>query len=274
MTCHLAILHGEETLRRQGIDDPRWNAERLLLLALKIDRTVLYGDLHRELTEQERALYQELLLKRGEHYPLAYLEGTQEFYGRPFHVDPGVLIPRPETEEIIRAVLSLPLPPDPKIVDLGAGSGCIPATLALEIPNASVFAVERSIEAFHCLRLNIGAAHVVRGNLLAAPFLSGVFDVVTANPPYVEETEFNELPAETRWEPHEALLAESVDLIYKLLMQEAASLLKAGGYLVFEIGYGQKERIEATIMPSFQLLEIRNDYRGIPRCFVLRFSGR
>ena len=270
MTLHSAISHGEELLRARGIEEPRWNAERLLLIAAKIDRTALYRDINRELNEKELNLYRELLQKRSRHYPLAYLEGTEEFYGRFFHVDPGVLIPRPETEEIIRAVLSLPLPPSPKIVDLGAGSGCIPATLAIEIPNASVFALERAIDALHCLRLNAGATRIVRGDFFAAPFLSGNFNVVTANPPYVEERELAELPPETLWEPHHALITESVETMYTLLLQQAARLLTSSGYFVFEIGYGQRERIEALIPPHFHLLEVRNDYRSIPRCFVLR----
>lgn len=273
MTLLTAISKGEELLRNRGIAEPRWNAERLLLLALKTDRASVYADLNRQLGAEEQVAFDRLLVRRSDHYPLAYLEGTQEFYGRTFKVEPGVLIPRPETEEIIRAVLSLPLPSNPRVVDFGAGSGCIPATLAMENPAAKVFALEYSRDALPCLRANAGNVEMIQGNFLASPFLPESFDIVTCNPPYVEKHDFDNLPAETKWEPHSALITISLETTYTALLQEASRVLKPGGYFIFEIGFGQLERIEALIK-EFETIEVRSDYREVPRCFVLRKKSK
>src|SRR3989304_1435733 len=154
MTIHQAILYGEDLLSESGVEQPRWNAERLLILALKQPRSKIYAELNRELNSSEFQAFQELLKKRAEHYPLAYIEGTQDFFGRSFFVNEDVLIPRPETEEIVQVVLSVPLPEKPSILDLGSGSGNIAVTLALEIPGSSVVALEISKPALEVLRKN------------------------------------------------------------------------------------------------------------------------
>jgi release factor glutamine methyltransferase len=271
MNCHEAIVHGEEILSLAGVTDPKWNAERLLILALKTDRVQLYSDFQRELSEAEATEYESLLQKRSEHYPLAYLEGTQEFFGHSFHVDPSVLIPRPETEEIVHAALDLPLPAAPVIIDLGAGSGCLAITLAREIQDCTVIALEYSFDALRMLRENSGqAVEIVRGNLYTTPFVPESFDLIVSNPPYVEQGA--ELPPETKWEPSLALMAESLEQIYDTLLLQALRILKPGGYVVFEIGFGQQERIKEVVNhhPELRLLQIRNDYRNLPRTFVLK----
>lgn len=273
MTIHQAILYGETLLKENGVDRPRWEAEILLLLAIHRERSEIYANLTQTLSQDEFLAYENLLRKRSDHYPLAYLEGTQEFYGRTFAVNESVLIPRPETEEIIRAVLSLNLPEKPRVLDLGAGSGCISLTLAMEIPDATVFAVELSNGAIAILRQNIaGKATPVRGDLFAVPFIAASFDVVVANPPYVESSHFQELPAETRWEPREALLTENLQQTYTGILQQASHLLKPMGYLVFEIGYGQSERIQTVCdqQNKLQILQMRKDQRDVTRTFVLR----
>ena len=273
MTIHEAILYGETLLKEKGIDGPRWEAEILLLLATRRKRSEIYANLTLNLPQSEFFDYETLLRKRSDHYPLAYIEGTQEFYGRIFAVNESVLIPRPETEEIIRAVLHLNLPPKPHILDLGAGSGCISFTLAMEIPDAKVVALELSSGAIAILRQNIaGRGTLVRGELFAVPFFAAAFDLVVANPPYVESSQFRELPAETRWEPCEALLTENLDQTYSGILQQASHVLKPFGYLVFEIGYGQSERIQEVCArkTEFELVQMRKDQRDVIRTFVLR----
>lgn len=273
MTIHEALLYGETLLKENGIDRPRWEAEILLLLAIRRERSEIYANLTLNLTQEEILAYEKLLRKRSDHYPLAYIEGTQEFYGHTFAVNESVLIPRPETEEIIRAVLQLSLPQKPRVLDLGAGSGCISLTLAMEIPDAKVVALELSPEAITILRENIaGRATPIRGNLFAAPFLAASFDVVVANPPYVESSHFRELPAETQWEPREALLTENLDQTYSGILQQASHLLRPSGYLVFEIGYGQSERIQEVCARrnELELVHMRKDQRDVIRTFVLR----
>lgn len=276
MTIQQAIYYGEKLLEENGVNRPRWNAERLLLLALRQDRSKIYAELNRYLTYEESQDYEKLIRKRAEHFPLAYIEGVQEFYGREFYVNQSVLIPRPETEEIIRAILSLKLPDNPRILDLGAGSGCIAAILQVEIPTGRIFAAEVSPEAITVLRKNAPkTVGITQGDMFAAPFLSSSFDVIASNPPYVEAVQFRELPAETRWEPALALLTKDLKKTYSGIVRQAERLLKQGGYLVFEIGYGQSERVQAICggRSKMKLLQIRKDFRGVPRTFTLQKQG-
>jgi release factor glutamine methyltransferase len=277
MTIQQAIHYGEKLLQESGVERPRWNAEQLLLFSLKQDRSKIYTELNRVLTYLEQQSYQGLLRKRAEHFPLAYIEGTQDFYGRPFAVNQSVLIPRPETEEIIRAVLSLQLPKNPRIIDLGSGSGCIAATLAIEIPDANVVSLEISAAALPTLRKNIpSSVFVVRGDSFTLPFQNGKFDIVVSNPPYIESSTWMELPAETRWEPSMALLTTNLEETYRRLIQQSKRILKSAGHLIFEIGFGQSERLQALCEQEseMKLLQIRRDTNDIPRTFILKKTDR
>lgn len=277
MTIHQAILHGEQILAAAGIVDPRWNAERLLMLALDRCRAHIYAELQKELAPGEQEAYEGLLERRSQHCPLAYLEGTQEFYGRAFHVDENVLIPRPETEGIIRQVLALALPDTPRIVDLGSGSGNIPVTLAIELPGALVVAVELSRTALPILKTNSsGRAAIVCSDLYRPPFVAGCFDVVTCNPPYVEDTDFDQLPAETRREPRIALTtSRSLEGVYGGVLAAAAHLLRSSGHLVIEIGFDQLERVLRVCSTDgrFQVRSVWKDHQSIPRTLTLRRSA-
>lgn len=272
MNIHEAILYGESLLQKNGIDQPRWNAERLLLFALKQDRARIYADLSRELTPEEFQSFDYYVRKRAEHYPLAYIEGTQEFFGRTFWINENVLIPRPETEEIIRAALDLSLPSKPKILDLGAGSGNIAVTLSMEMPNSVVFAMELSSVAIKVLRRNSEPkVNLLRGDFDRPPLQSDTFDVITANPPYVEASSWESLPTETRWEPRGALITMDLEKTYAQLTEVSSRLLKRKGHLIFEIGFGQVDRIRGVCegQSELKLLQIRQDQQGIPRTFVL-----
>lgn len=273
MTVHEAIRYGEELLAGSGVEQAWWNAERLLLMALNISRAEAYADLRREVDNDEWRKYEGLLQRRARHEPLAYIEGTQEFYGREFYVNHRVLIPRPETEEIIRAALGLQLPPAPRILDLGAGSGCIALTLALELSGACVVALELSKAAFPVLQKN-GQKRIklIRGDLFSPPFRREVFDLIVSNPPYVEEEDYAGLPAETRHEPREALVPASLNSVFLSLMKSADVFLKPGGYLVFEIGAGQESLVKDLLMQQRGVSKIgsRSDFRGLLRTIVLQ----
>lgn len=277
MNLHQALLYAEDLLSKNGIEQPRWDAERLLIHALKQDRAHLYANLSRELTPEEFQSFDDYIRKRAEHYPLAYMEGVQEFFGRTFSVDENVLIPRPETEEIIHAVLALPLPARPRILDLGAGSGNVTVTLSLEIPDAHAFALEFSPGAIEVLQRNSdGKVKIVRGNFDFPPFHSDAFHVITTNPPYVEASTWDSLPRETQWEPRAALITMDLEKTYAALIDVSTRLLKPNGYLVFEIGFGQSDRIRAVCerQSALRLLQIRKDQLGIPRTFVLQKSSK
>jgi release factor glutamine methyltransferase len=273
MTIHQAITYGEKLLQENGVEQPRWNAERILILTLRQDRGKVYAELTRQLNHSEQQEFYNLIRKRAEHYPLAYIEGNQEFYGRSFIVNEEVLIPRPETEEIVRAILSLKLPKNLRVLDLGAGSGNIAATLAWEIPASFVIALELSSKAIELMRKNIPAeVSAVQGSMFTPPFLSASFDIITSNPPYVEVSSLKELPAETAWEPRLALLSENLEETYTEILDQAERLVKRKGHFVFEIGYGQVERIQklCETRKAWELHQIRGDQRGVPRVFVLQ----
>jgi len=271
MNIHQAILNGEQILSQHGIADPRWNSERLLTLALSQPRSKIYANLKRELGEGELHLFERFVQKRAQHYPLAYLEGSQEFFGREFVVNESVLIPRPETEEIIRAVLKLQLN-GPSVLDIASGSGVIAVTLALEVPGSHVFALELSRDAIPLLQKNShGRAFIVRANFESLPFLPHSFDVITANLPYVEAADFANLPAETKWEPRVALFTDSLEKTYRAVVRQSINVLKPGGYAVLEFGYGQSERLLKVFgSESLRLVEIRRDQQNIPRVIVLQ----
>lgn len=271
MTTHQAILYGETFLGERDIDQPRWNAERLLMIALKIERASLYVELRRDVSSGEIRWFKRLLDMRGKHYPLAYLEKNQEFFGRDFYVNQTVLIPRPETETLVRAVLNLPLREDCRFLDVGSGSGNVAVTLALERPRSFVVALELSWSAMGVLvRNSAGKVVIVNGDFNSMPFLAESFDVVVANPPYVEQELYESIPEETRWEPYTALVAEKIEVIYTVLVGQSSKVLKPGGFLAFEIGYGQKEKIEAVCLANkgVILLDILKDQRGIFRTVV------
>jgi release factor glutamine methyltransferase len=186
MNIRNALAVGASMLHDYEIQAPQWNAERLLQLTLGFDRAQLFAELPMELNPEQEHLYRSLLSRRAVHYPLAYLEGFQEFFGRNFAVNETVLIPRPETEELVRAVLNLSLSPQPVILDIGAGSGAIAITLSHEISRATIIGLEKSILAIPVLKQNSGQMiDIVRGDLYDLSFLDSVFDIVVSNPPYV-----------------------------------------------------------------------------------------
>lgn len=218
-----------------------------------------------------------LLDRRLTGEPVAYLFGEREFYGRTFEVDDRVLIPRPETEHIIEAALAEPLPPRPWILDVGTGSGILPVTLALEIPDARVVATDLSPGALavatgNARRLGAGGRiYPVRTDLTAGLDLSR-FDLVVSNPPYIDPADEPTLsPEVTRFEPSLALFAPGTgDSILERLFTLCAGL-RSGVRLIVEIGYGQLDVARRHAEASALLLEeARPDYSGIPRVLVLR----
>jgi release factor glutamine methyltransferase len=218
-----------------------------------------------------------LLARRLGGEPVAYLLGEKEFYGRAFMVDERVLIPRPETEHVVEAVLGLELPPAPRLLDLGTGSGCLAVTLALELRGARVTASDLSPGALAVAAANArrhGASGRVGGvaSDLAAAFDLARFDLVVANPPYVDPGEAPGLSPEVcNFEPHLALFSPGGgDSILARLFAECAAL-RPGVPLVVEIGCGQLEAARRRAATSaLELVAVRHDYAGVPRVLVLR----
>ena len=223
--------------------------------------------------------YNALVERRLGREPYAYIVGQQEFWGLPFEVSPAVLIPRHETELIVEAALELF--PDPgrslTAADLGTGSGCLAVALATERPAARIVATDISSDALAVARQN-AARHGVaeRIEFRCADLLDGLerpFDMIACNPPYVAERDRRGLQPEVRdYEPDVALYggADGCHIVERLV-KGASMCLRPGGYLLFEFGLGQDERIESLVAgtENLRLRELRRDLQGIARTAVV-----
>ncbi len=257
------LERAREYLRRHGLGEWRLEAELLVAHALGLGRLQLFLALDRPLEPQEVQRARELLMRRAAREPVAYLTGEREFYGRPFRVGPGVLVPRPETELIVdlaRAELAGRLFPGggPRVLDVGTGSGCLAVTLAQELPGAQVDAVDVSPEALGFARGNaerLGAAvrfhqldalRVLRAGGMRQISGGRPYDLVVSNPPYVAPEARDELPRDVRdHEPQAALFAPEgrPDAFAEVLVGAAEDLLAEDGLLLVELGFDQAARL-------------------------------
>jgi release factor glutamine methyltransferase len=275
-----ALRDAMTRMRSAGVPSHALAAELLLMHVLGGDRAWLYAHPEAPLDAEDARRYFELVTRRAAGTPTQYLTGRQEFWGLEFEVTPAVLIPRPETEHVIEVAAerrgkgraSAPL----RIADVGTGSGCIAVALAHEFPYAEIFATDVSPAALAIAARNAARhdaaerVHFLECNLLDA-FASecGTFDMIVSNPPYVARDDEAQLQREVReHEPHEALFCGVTGTeIYAPLISQAAELLRSGGLLVLEIGYGALDRVRPLFNGSPVCSEVRvaNDLAGIPR---------
>jgi len=266
------VLKGAtEFLNKQGVDQARLNAEHLLAHVLGIKRLDLYLQFDRALGEEERSPLRDLIRKRGAGIPMQHLLGSVEFCGRLFKSDPRALIPRPETEQLIERALTYPALN--RILDVATGSGVIPITLALESPEATIWATDISPEALALARENGELLGVDRVTFLEADLIPSNllgnegFDLITANLPYIPSAEIPTLSREVLQDPILALDGgiHGLDLIVRLAPL-AMDHLVPGGRLLLEIGIDQS--IEVMNMLSgynYRDIAALPDYQGIPR---------
>jgi release factor glutamine methyltransferase len=263
-------------------DNATRDAELLLLHTLEISRVTLIAHSGRELTSTQQTLYEKNITRRLRHEPIQYITGQQEFYGLTLHVTPAVLIPRPETEHLIEAVLKL-LPPDKplRIADVGTGSGAIAIALAAHLPQATIIALDISREALTSAATNAGEHNVAsRIQFLQSDLLSvfdhpaETFDAIVSNPPYIPESDRSTLHPQVRdHEPAAALFAGETGLdIYRRLIPQALNALKPNGLLALEIGHGQQADL-AVLLANWQKVSFVNDLRQIPRVALARRSA-
>ncbi len=249
---------------------PRRDAEALLARVLGCSQVALLAYPERLLAPAEANQLASLLERRLASEPMQYITGTQEFFGLSLEVTPDVLIPRPETEHLVEAVLErIDREADARIIDVGTGSGAIAVAIAHALPRSQVTAVDLSAAALAVARRNAQRHRVGnRITLLQSDLLAAVdheqFDAVVSNPPYVADAEQLE-PQVSNYEPHSALYAGPTGLeIYQRLIPQARAVLKPQGWLLLEIGHGQQLAIEA-LLSGWRGVGFIPDLQGIPR---------
>lgn len=275
------LKKGTAVLKAAGITSPRVDAEVLLSFVLNCERLALYREPQREVAVGEAARFEELVARRAAGEPVAYLTGEKEFMGLRFAVTPAVLIPRPETELLVEtAVTLLRGAAAPVVADVGTGSGAVAVSLAVLLPAVRVFAVDISTAALAVARKNARRHQVservvfLKGDLLE-PFAGNesFFDLIAANLPYVPSKEVARLPRPVRREPVLALDGGADGLaLYRRLVSQARSLLKPGGYLLFEIGSGQGAAALGLLPPAWEA-NVVQDLAGRDRLVVARYRG-
>ena len=263
-------------LNADHVPSARLNSELLLMFILNCDRAYLYAHPERELTRDEQSRYAAALVERARGVPTQYITGHQEFWGMDLIVTPAVLIPRPETEHVIESVMDrvgrAPAPSELlRISDVGTGSGCIALALAKELPQVEILATDISAAALEIARANAGR-HQLESRIqfreadLLAGFENDAFDFIVSNPPYVGESEEDQVQLEVRkFEPRGAVFAgpTGMEVIMRLVPQARAAL-KPGGWLVMEISGAISEKVQ-RLLQHWNDVRIRPDLQSIPR---------
>lgn len=264
-------------LEKHGVESPRLNAEHLLAHVLgKKKRLDLYLEFDRPLSDAERAPLRDLIRERGTGKPLQHLLGTAEFFGRTFLSDSRALIPRPETEQLIELILARK--PFHHILDCGTGSGVIAVTLALELPEAQVTAVDISSDALDLARTNAdslaGPGRIAFHEADLLPPHEEKFDLIAANLPYIATGEMATLQREVHFDPKTALDGGETGLLFiEKLIERAPARLRPGATVALEIGHDQSDRVIALFQAhNYRDIAAHPDYQGIKR-FVLAAYG-
>jgi release factor glutamine methyltransferase len=282
MQLKKALADAVRRLEDEAVGSARMNGEMLLMFTLDCDRAYLYAHSERELTGDEQSRYESAIGLRASGYPAQYITGHQEFWGLDLIVSPAVLIPRPETEHVVETTLELVRAGagrhagrGPKLIDVGTGSGAIALALATELPAAEIYGVDLSPEALEVAKANAARLQLEdRVRFLVSDVLEGVrrdgsFDFVLSNPPYVGFHEADKVQdVVKKFEPKMAVFAgeHGLDIIRRLIPQ-AYEALRAGGYLIFEIGFTMAP-MATELLAGWIDVRAVSDLSGIPRVMV------
>jgi release factor glutamine methyltransferase len=263
--------------RQHGVEAHRLDAELLLAHVLACKRVDLYLAFDQPVTAPDRERFRELVRRRAkERVPVAYLTGTREFWSLPLCVTPDVLIPRPDTETLVRACAELG---PRRAADVGTGTGCVAIALARELPDAALVASDVSQAALEIAARNAAAAGVAeRVALVRADLLEGnrePFELIASNPPYVPSAVLARLAPEVQHEPRLALDggADGLDVVRRLIAQAPAHL-RAGGHLALEVGDGQADAVAGLARAAGAAsIRVERDLAGVERVLVARFGA-
>ncbi len=278
MNIAAALNAVQEELAQSGIVDARREASSLLAFALERSPTFLLAHPEYELTESEKALFNNSVKRRSNREPFQYIVGHQEFYGLDFEVSPDVLIPRPETEILVEdAIAILQGLNSPHFCEIGVGSGCISISILQNVKNSTAIGIDISDKALTMAMRNAKRHHVadkikfIKGDVFSG--LTGKFEVIVSNPPYIPAGDIPALqPEVSDFEPHCALDggADGLDVIRRIVM-DSPKHLSSRGELLIEIGFGQSDAVVNLLDPSiWDLPGFLTDLQGVPRVLKVR----
>lgn len=276
MTYSELMADGVKQLTDAGFDEARTDVRALLFHACGLDFMTFLRDGDIPVPEEQEAEFRVLLARRMNHEPVQYIIGEQEFCGLRFGVQPGVLIPRPETELLAEAVFTKAA--GKRVLDMCTGSGCIAVTVAKLGKPAFTAASDYSPEALAIAKKNaeLSDAPVMffQGDLFEN--VEGMYDIIVSNPPYIKSKVIEELMPEVRdYEPRMALDGtEDGLLFYRRITTEAKDYLVPGGRLMFEIGHDQGEEVSGLLRnEGYKEVEVKKDYAGLDRMVFAVWPG-
>ena len=266
-------------LKKYNVENARLDAEYIFAYVLGVKRISLMLNFDEEISEENKNLIRQYIVRRGKYRePLQYIVKEWEFYGYPIKVDGRVLIPRQDTEILVeQCIFLMKEKENPKILDIGTGSGAISIALAKELPESEVLGLDVSDDALKMAVINRELNNVSNLKFLKSDVFQHVreknYDLIVSNPPYIPVEEYNELMPEVKeYEPRMAL-TDGGDgyYFYKKISEESVNYLKNGGYLAFEVGYNQGETVSQLMEKNgFQIVGRVADYGGIERVIIGR----
>jgi release factor glutamine methyltransferase len=278
MNISTALSSAAEKLAEAGIAEPYRETASLLAFSLQKEAAYLIAHPEYELNPGELSKFEEYVERRAKREPFQYIVGHQEFYGLEFEVTPDVLIPRPETEILVeKGVEYLSRLSEPRLLEIGVGSGCISVAILNAVEQAKAVGVDISQAAMNVARRNAERHNVAarldlrQGNVFAAINDGSQFDLIVSNPPYVPSDQLDSLQAEVRdFEPRDALDggSDGLDIVRKIVTG-ATQRLKPGGFLLVEIGHGQADAVSGLFTePPWRKSEFLLDLQQIPRVVI------
>lgn len=269
----------------KGVENPRLDAEILLCAVLKCERINLYIDFERPLDESELAQFKQMVIRRAQGEPLAYILGEKAFMRNMFKVNKYTLVPRPETELLVEHIVKIceQVNKEAKILDIGTGSGAIIVSLLDYLPLAKGAGVDISVGTLKVAKenaVNIGVSDRVaflHSDLFTAVPENKKFDIIVSNPPYIPAKDILTLAKDVQNEPHSALDGGEDGLdFYRSITRQAPLYMAEDGMLAFEIGIGQSEAVAALCRENgFGAVAVGKDYAGIDRMvFAAKEGGK
>lgn len=267
MTIFNAYNDLKRQLKNAGIEDDIFEAKQIIKHITGYSNADILSNYQNELTEFQQNNLTAIIKQRLARYPLQYILGHWDFYGRSFKVGPGALIPRPDTETVMEVCLDrIKQDQQAEVLDLCAGTGCIGITIACEREKANVTLVEKYEDAARYLRENLsnanGNATLVMGDIFENVANDKKYDLIVSNPPYICEKDMENLQPEVKFEPETALYGGGDGLMfYRAIASNYKENLKSGGILVFEIGFDQGKKVKEILETlGYENVRIKKDY--------------